>query len=350
MDHLLRRVTTGVSGLVDFSAQARYRHGGLSVRLLAYSASLVDEVDRLLGYYRLGDDEGEVEEWTFYVLPSGHQGLLDERIHTGQPIHRSELYPEVPFCVTDMGDALGFATLGDHRAVLDFSKRVAVCSAPENLDQVRTRSITNTLIVPMLNEILARREQYLFHCASLEWQGAGVMVIAQSGGGKTTAAMAMAEHGFSLLSDDLTILDVSGALPSVRGMARDVRLCPDTLAMFPRWRHLSNRPLDSGKVSLSLEELQGVTAAQPVRPRLILFPAADLPVGGPDAVRITPGEAIGHIVPHGMFVAGEYRFEKRLLAAVDLLLHVSSYRLRQHLDVRRLPLLVEKLLQEGGPD
>ena len=49
---------------------------------------------------------------------------------------------------------------------------------------------------------------YFVHAAVLEYQGKGLMLIAASGGGKSTTTWALCHHGFRYLSDELGPVDV----------------------------------------------------------------------------------------------------------------------------------------------
>jgi hypothetical protein len=49
---------------------------------------------------------------------------------------------------------------------------------------------------------------YFVHAAALEYQGKGLMLIAASGGGKSTTTWALCHHGFRYLSDELGPVDL----------------------------------------------------------------------------------------------------------------------------------------------
>ena len=53
-----------------------------------------------------------------------------------------------------------------------------------------------------------RPDLYFLHAAVLDFDGLGLMLVANSGGGKSTTAWALSHHGFRYLSDELAPIDL----------------------------------------------------------------------------------------------------------------------------------------------
>ena len=53
-----------------------------------------------------------------------------------------------------------------------------------------------------------RPDLYFLHAAVLDYNGLGVMLVANSGGGKSTTTWALCHHGFRYLSDELAPIDL----------------------------------------------------------------------------------------------------------------------------------------------
>jgi len=53
-----------------------------------------------------------------------------------------------------------------------------------------------------------RPDLYFLHAAALDYDGLGLMLVANSGGGKSTTAWALSHHGFRYLSDELAPIDL----------------------------------------------------------------------------------------------------------------------------------------------
>jgi hypothetical protein len=78
------------------------------------------------------------------------------------------------------------------------------------------------------------------HCACLDWRGEGLLVAGVSGAGKSTLSAAMAQNGFTFISDDWTY--ISNGADGIRAHGLDVplKLLPDAERFFP---DLENRQL-----------------------------------------------------------------------------------------------------------
>lgn len=53
-----------------------------------------------------------------------------------------------------------------------------------------------------------RSDLYFLHAAALDYKGLGLILVASSGGGKSTTAWALCHHGFRYLSDELAPIDL----------------------------------------------------------------------------------------------------------------------------------------------
>jgi hypothetical protein len=53
-----------------------------------------------------------------------------------------------------------------------------------------------------------RPDLYFLHAAALDYDGLGLMLVANSGGGKSTTTWALSHHGFRYLSDELAPIDL----------------------------------------------------------------------------------------------------------------------------------------------
>jgi hypothetical protein len=62
------------------------------------------------------------------------------------------------------------------------------------------------LIIQLQNR---RRDLYFVHAAALDAAGKGFMLVASSGGGKSTTAWALTHHGVRYLSDELGVVDLA---------------------------------------------------------------------------------------------------------------------------------------------
>ena len=74
------------------------------------------------------------------------------------------------------------------------------------------------------------------HCACVERNGSGLLLAGGDGAGKSTTSLAMAQSGFSLLSDDWTYFSSPNRQLLAWGLATPVKLLPDAVEHFPELR------------------------------------------------------------------------------------------------------------------
>lgn len=77
--------------------------------------------------------------------------------------------------------------------------------------------------------------QFMLHAAGLTLPGseAQVLVFAQSGTGKTTTSLALADSGFGLCTDDSMVMRLDGTKATGWGLPRDLKVHHNTAAMMP---------------------------------------------------------------------------------------------------------------------
>jgi len=110
------------------------------------------------------------------------------------------------------------------------------------------------------------------HCACLAIDGQGLLIAGQSGVGKSTLAVAMAQAGFTLVSDDWTYITDDGDLLA-NGIFAPVKLMPDAIDYFPELAHSQLTESLNGELAfeLSAEKVFGASVCASCRPRMFLF-------------------------------------------------------------------------------
>ena len=129
----------------------------------------------------------------------------------------------------------------------------------------------------MLKHILARiRSHVLLHAAALAREGGGLILAGDSGCGKTTLALALAQRGFRFLSDEMAALGRANRL--LHPFPRALRVRPDTLERVGLAQAAAGASQWMGKWILDVEDLQvgSLGQAVPLRQVIILqYPAAE---------------------------------------------------------------------------
>ena len=126
--------------------------------------------------------------------------------------------PPVPFACRRDGTAI----------VLDWATaRFRVGAARVVIDAEDDRAAVDLLIPAVWSVVLAARGFEALHGCAVERDGRAVAVLGASGTGKSTAALALLDRGWRVVTDDLLALDPAGR--AIPGPAF-VRLCPDRAA------------------------------------------------------------------------------------------------------------------------
>ena len=109
----------------------------------------------------------------------------------------------------------------------------------------------------VLVALLHQRKIINFHASSFVYNGMGVMVLGETGAGKSSLTLAFALHEGGFLTDDLTPLVFDGSAPRIMPLHRNVKLRKDTavqLGIDPS--RLSEAESGTGKKYLSLQPVQ----------------------------------------------------------------------------------------------
>lgn len=61
-------------------------------------------------------------------------------------------------------------------------------------------------LLPLLHIILSYHEAYIIHSAAVAWKGRSLLLLGDSGAGKTTMSLALARAGMEFMGDDLLII------------------------------------------------------------------------------------------------------------------------------------------------
>ena len=112
------------------------------------------------------------------------------------------------------------------------SDRLCYCALKKTRE--KTPLSVSSLLVPLLREIFADRGVALIHAAALQTpQGKGVLLCAESGGGKTTTSLSLIRNGARLLADDLSFLSTHKGRVQLHGLPEGLNLTQETLDFFP---------------------------------------------------------------------------------------------------------------------
>jgi len=140
-----------------------------------------------------------------------------------------------------------------------------------------------------------RPDLYFIHAAVLERADAAVMLVAQSGGGKSTLCWALLHHGFRYLSDELGPVDLQTVhvYPFPRALALKTEPpvaypLPPSTVRTSRTRHVTEADIPGGII-------RGRT-----RISAIFFLRYDAQAPAPSVRRLTAGEAAARLYENAL--------------------------------------------------
>jgi hypothetical protein len=111
------------------------------------------------------------------------------------------------------------------------------------------------------------------HCACLEQSGDGLLIAGLSGAGKSTLSVALAQNGFSYVSDDWTYMSRHQSSLVAFGTSAPVKLLPDATNHFPRLASYRPRKSMNGELAYEVDvgEAFTVRVKKSCEPRWVIF-------------------------------------------------------------------------------
>jgi hypothetical protein len=117
-----------------------------------------------------------------------------------------------------------------------------------------------------------RTQAYCLHAAMLEINGKGVLIVGESGAGKTTAALSLARAGFTLMSDDLIFIQIDN---NNKAKATGLLMSPNFVGNSPVLLQDLEQTLEQGgieKTSADLAQFQISTSSKrSVTPEVLIL-------------------------------------------------------------------------------
>jgi hypothetical protein len=135
----------------------------------------------------------------------------------------------------------------------------------------------------------------LVHAGVVSWQGQGILLIGDSGHGKTTLVLELVRRGFHFLSDEIAAISRADAL--VYPFARNLRVRPNTLNLvgYPNLENPAS--LWDGKFTLDIEQFrsQSLGKAVPIRHIFYLEDKASKSHGPDEAIALPMQITMSHL-------------------------------------------------------
>ena len=134
------------------------------------------------------------------------------------------------------------------------------------------------------------------HCACLSKDGDGLLLAGNSGVGKSTLSVGLAQVGYDYISDDWTFLRREGEKLLAYGLSPIVKLLPDAIEYFPQLAELQVHTSLNGELAyeVSMSDAFGASVTRRCEPRCFVF-LERTPVPGSEFDAITPEQASEYV-------------------------------------------------------
>ncbi len=136
-----------------------------------------------------------------------------------------------------------------------YTDLLVVTEVPEETG--KSPLLFNTVLIPALRELLLIQGKALLHAGCVvSPAGDAILIIADSGGGKTSTTISLTREGFHFISDDLVTLSVSERGIIVEGIAKQVNLTQKTIEFFPELDFIKLKKERSGDYKTPVDPIQ----------------------------------------------------------------------------------------------
>jgi len=157
------------------------------------------------------------KDWTVCVSPAETSWLAG----VAGPTRHLTIHPSTSIEVFSAGDTLVLGVREGASACLNLANRTADIRLQASLDDEAIK-----ISATVLTEILRFEDIYMLHSAAVEYRGKALLLVAPSGGGKTTLASVWAAIGrAALMADDRCLLQRDRGEILCQGILGPVGLC-----------------------------------------------------------------------------------------------------------------------------
>jgi hypothetical protein len=206
--------------------------------------------------------------------------------------------------------------------------RLACEMGDEEHPQSTLLSIISLVLFPVLRDVFLRRQGILLHAAAIKCpNNKGVLLIAESCGGKTTTSLSLVRLGAKLVSDDLVVMTFSDDKGTAHGLPKPLNIRLPTVEYFEELRQfaLPANPL-TGKSSANPQSIYGAACLETSCAINVLY-FLNLSITGPSLRRIGVGEALEKLLASHAFCVRQPTGAESVIGLCNLLSLVPAYQL-----------------------
>ncbi len=156
--------------------------------------------------------------------------------------------------------------------VFDLRRQVVTAKVSQTL--AHDKEFWPRVLLPITAGVFASTIGILpLHSACLSRSGNAMLIAGDSGTGKSTLAVALAQRGFDYISDDWTYCTSSRGVITAHGTAARIKLLPDAARHFPSLAgHETHISMNGERAyEVHADETFGARLQQQSRPRMLIF-------------------------------------------------------------------------------
>jgi hypothetical protein len=274
---------------------------GIAVRVRTAGAELDRVIERLLGPYQSAESKADIEI----------------TIDRGKNRERPGRSPRFKFPPLEGFDVAGGWFLRDDVGFLevDLAGRVSG-AARADADMSELSRFAGLPVWVALLECLRARGRFSVHAAALVTPaGETVLLAGTKAAGKSTATLALAERGFTVLTDDMVFVTEA---QDIIGYAKRFHVRPDLIARRPDLLHLVREPEPYEPQDKKWLALAAPAVRRAPAPSRIYF-SRIVDAHRSEARPLSPRDTLLRLLEHSAFVFVEPQLAPRHLAALRTL-------------------------------
>ncbi len=214
-----------------------YDVGGLKIRPLSRDAIITQDIGNAFSLGRCYAADYDVTLEGFICL--------DNDYFQNMPVFVREYVDKIddqsPWCIKGPEGQIAILARGKETSSYTISR------PPYDFVQLNCQKLSNktapllyqTVLLPMISELQVKHGRLLMHAGCVATpEGDGILLIADSGGGKTTTTLSMASHGFKYISDDLVVASGEPGGLVFEPVREKMNLTRQTIGFFPQTAYL----------------------------------------------------------------------------------------------------------------
>lgn len=185
---------------------------------------------------------------------------------------------------------------------------------------------------------------FMVHGAAVGVNGTGVLVVGRGGRGKSTFAVSCLAQGLDFISDDYSLITVSGPILA-KPLYSIVGLMPDMCGNFKEFGEPMRGP-DGSLMGIKPQySIPAHRFAKQLEIKAIILPT----IGGTDEVSLTPvspGPAMTQLIHSTVIQSGSHKDTRLIMAMSQRFMGLPVYEMRMSTDLKKNPAFLRLFIEK----